>query len=165
MEFGKVLSKGNSLVYEAIVLMYNPIMHLFFPFEYLPQRLISTHACSQADTYWLEETQNFKKAKEIIIYNFQIFFLWLIALPMPSFLQVHLIPQWAFFFFSRFFSSSKYTFSGTKKANETKMLCLLQNHVHCRLFLFRSKIVMLRQYTKRRWKRWTWMAGSPDTSG
>lgn len=98
MEFGKVLFKGNSLVYEAIVLIYNPIMHLFFPFEYLPQRLISTHACSQADTYWLEETQNFKKAKEIIIYDFQIFSLWLIALPKPSFLQVHLIPQWAFFF-------------------------------------------------------------------
>jgi hypothetical protein len=39
MEFGKVLFKGNSLVYEAIVLMYNPIMHLFFPFEYLPQQV------------------------------------------------------------------------------------------------------------------------------
>lgn len=107
MEFGKVLFKSNSLVYEAIVLMNNPIMHLFFPFEYLPQHLISTHACSQADTYWLEETQNFKKAKEIIIYDFQIFSLWLIALPMPSFLQVLLYLNGSFAIIS---SSSKYTF-------------------------------------------------------
>lgn len=55
MEFGNILFKGNSLVYEAIVLMYNPILHLFFPFEYLLRCLISTHACFQADTNWLEQ--------------------------------------------------------------------------------------------------------------
>ena len=43
----KILFQGNSLAYEATVLMHNPILHLFS--RCLLTHLISTQMCSQAD--------------------------------------------------------------------------------------------------------------------